>query len=113
MNNLYFILVDNQKSVMIIGPEDDVEENWGKFNSTIYDIDIKVNKDEILELLIKDLNFSAKTNNALLRLKVYTLGDLTRVSKKELMSTRNFNEAAMKEVLEVIKDYGIKLKDTV
>ncbi len=70
--------------------------------------DSKIKK---LETSIEDLDFSVRAYNCLKRAGVNTLGDLTEKSELEMMKIRNLGKKSLKEVIEKIKDMGLKFRE--
>ena len=66
---------------------------------------------KILETSIDDLDFSVRAYNCLKRAGINTLGDLTSKSELEMMKIRNLGKKSLKEVIDKIKDMGLKFRD--
>jgi len=64
-----------------------------------------------LETSIEDLDFSVRAYNCLKRANVNTLGDLVEKSELEMMKIRNLGKKSLKEVMDKIKDMGLKFRD--
>ena len=64
-----------------------------------------------LETSIDDLDFSVRAYNCLKRAGVNTLGDLTEKTELEMMKIRNLGKKSLKEVIEKIKEMGLKFRD--
>ncbi len=64
-----------------------------------------------LETSIDDLDFSVRAYNCLKRAGVNTLGDLTEKSELEMMKIRNLGKKSLKEVIDKIKDMGLKFRE--
>ena len=64
-----------------------------------------------LETSIDDLDFSVRAYNCLKRAGVNTLGDLTAKSELEMMKVRNLGKKSLKEVIDIVKDMGLKFRD--
>ena len=64
-----------------------------------------------LETSIDDLDFSVRAYNCLKRAGVNTLGDLTEKSELEMMKIRNLGKKSLKEVMDKIKDMGLKFRE--
>lgn len=64
-----------------------------------------------LETSIDDLDFSVRAYNCLKRAGINTLGDLTEKSELEMMKIRNLGKKSLKEVIDKIKDMGLKFRD--
>ena len=68
-------------------------------------------KTKKLETSIDDLDFSVRAYNCLKRAGVNTLGDLTAKSEIEMMKIRNLGKKSLKEVIDKIKDMGLRFRD--
>ncbi len=68
-------------------------------------------KQKKLETSIDDLDFSVRAYNCLKRANINTLGDLTEKSELEMMKIRNLGKKSLKEVIDKIKDMGLKFRD--
>ena len=64
-----------------------------------------------LETSIDDLDFSVRAYNCLKRANINTLQDLTQKSENEMMKIRNLGKKSLKEVIDKIKDMGLKFRD--
>lgn len=64
-----------------------------------------------LETSIDDLDFSVRAYNCLKRANINTLGDLTQKSELEMMKIRNLGKKSLKEVMDKIKDMGLKFRE--
>ena len=64
-----------------------------------------------LETSIDDLDFSVRAYNCLKRAGINTLGDLTEKSELEMMKIRNLCKKSLKEVIDKIKDMGLRFRD--
>lgn len=64
-----------------------------------------------LETSIDDLDFSVRAYNCLKRAGVNTLGDLTAKSEIEMQKIRNLGKKSLKEVIEKVKDMGLKFRE--
>lgn len=64
-----------------------------------------------LETPIDDLDFSVRAYNCLKRANVNTLGDLTEKTKLEMMKIRNLGKKSLKEVIDKIKEMGLRFRD--
>ena len=68
-------------------------------------------KTKKLETSIDDLDFSVRAYNCLKRAGVNTLGDLTSKSEVEMMKIRNLGKKSLKEVIDKIKDMGLRFRE--
>ena len=64
-----------------------------------------------LETSIDDLDFSVRDYNCLKRAGINTLGDLTAKSEVEMMKIRNLGKKSLKEVIDKIKDMGLRFRE--
>ena len=64
-----------------------------------------------LETSIDDLDFSVRAYNCLKKANINTLGDLVEKSELEMMKIRNLGKKSLKEVIDKIKDMGLKFRD--
>lgn len=64
-----------------------------------------------LETSIDDLDFSVRAYNCLKRAGINTLGDLTAKSELEMMKVRNLGKKSLKEVIDKVKDMGLKFRE--
>ena len=68
-------------------------------------------KTKKLETSIDDLDFSVRAYNCLKRAGVNTLGELTAKSEVEMMKIRNLGKKSLKEVIDKIKDMGLRFRE--
>lgn len=64
-----------------------------------------------LETPIDDLDFSVRAYNCLKRANINTLGDLVEKSEFEMMKIRNLGKKSLKEVMDKIKEMGLRFRD--
>ncbi len=64
-----------------------------------------------LETSIDDLDFSVRAYNCLKRANINTLGDLTQKTELEMMKIRNLGKKSLKEVMDKIKEMGLKFRE--
>ena len=64
-----------------------------------------------LETSIDDLDFSVRAYNCLKRANINTVGDLTEKSELEMMKIRNLGKKSLKEVMDKIKEMGLKFRE--
>ena len=76
----------------------------------------KSRKQELKEFLaskldsrIVDLRISIRALNVLKSLNCYTLRDVIKLSPKEIFETRNCGKKTLAEIIECLKDEGLKL----
>ena len=85
---------------------DDIADITGIMNAKQEDTKLKK-----LETSIDDLDFSVRAYNCLKRAGVNTLGDLTAKSELEMMKVRNLGKKSLKEVIDKVKDMGLKFRE--
>ena len=90
----------------IITAIDEIADITGIMNAKQEDTKIKK-----LETSIDDLDFSVRAYNCLKRAGVNTLGDLTAKSEIEMQKIRNLGKKSLKEVIEKVKDMGLKFRE--
>ncbi len=64
-----------------------------------------------LETPIEELDLSVRAYNCLKRAGHHTLQDLTALSEAEMMKIRNLGKKSLKEVMDKIKEMGLKFRD--
>ena len=64
-----------------------------------------------LETPIEELDLSVRAYNCLKRDAIHTLQDLTSKSESEMMKIRNLGKKSLKEVIDKVKDMGLKFRD--
>lgn len=84
----------------------EIADITGIMNAKQEDLKLK-----ILETSIDDLDFSVRAYNCLKRAGVNTLGDLTSKSELEMMKIRNLGKKSLKEVIDKIKEMGLKFRE--
>ena len=70
---------------------------------------IEPEKGDVLEKAIEDLELSVRSRNAMKVLGIATLGELAKMSEKELMLVKNFGQTSMNEVKEKLAEFGLAL----
>ncbi len=68
-------------------------------------------KQKTLQTPIEDLDFSVRAYNCLKRASLLTVQDITSKSENEMMKIRNLGKKSLKEVIDKIKDMGLKFRD--
>jgi DNA-directed RNA polymerase subunit alpha len=66
---------------------------------------------EAKEWLVEDLPISKRAKSRLLEAEMTKLGDIAEKSKEDLLEIKGFGEAALEEVVEVLDEYGLSLKE--
>lgn len=88
-------LKDSQASLtMYYSPEDELSQS--KFN-------------QVLEIPVTDFELSVRSRNCLKKMNIRTLGDLTRVTEQQLLSSKNFGETSLQEIKEMMGSKGLRL----
>ena len=64
-----------------------------------------------LETPIEELDLSVRAYNCLKRDAIHTLQDLTAKSESEMMKIRNLGKKSLKEVIDKVRDMGLKFRD--
>lgn len=70
---------------------------------------IEPEKGDVLTKPIEDLELSVRSRNAMKSMDVETLGDLAKLSEKDLMQVKNFGQTSMNEVKEKLAEFGLSL----
>jgi DNA-directed RNA polymerase subunit alpha len=63
----------------------------------------------VLEIPVSDFELSVRSRNCLKKMNIKTLGDLTRVSEQQLLSSKNFGETSLSEIKEMMTTKGLRL----
>ena len=87
-----------------------------ELNSIADETGLMISKSEdpavkILETSIDDLDFSVRAYNCLKRANILTLKDLVDKTENEMMKIRNLGKKSLKEVMDKVKDMGLKFKE--
>jgi len=64
---------------------------------------------QILEIPVTDFELSVRARNCLQKMGIQNLGDLTRISEQELMSSKNFGDTSLDEIRFMLESRGLKL----
>lgn len=64
---------------------------------------------QVLEIPVTDFELSVRSRNCLKKMNVRSLGDLTRVSEQQLLSSKNFGETSLSEIKEILASKGLRL----
>jgi DNA-directed RNA polymerase subunit alpha len=64
-----------------------------------------------LETPVEELDLSVRAYNCLKRAGLHSLQDLTNMSESEMIKIRNLGKKSLKEVMDKIKDMGLKFRD--
>ena len=84
----------------------EIADTAGLMTSRVEDPNLKV-----LETSIDDLDLSVRAYNCLKRAGLLTIRDLTDKTENEMMKIRNLGKKSLKEVIDKVKDMGLKFKD--
>ena len=77
-----------------------------------YDEEAQKKRDRLSQVLgipVSDFELSVRSRNCLQKMGIYTLGDLTRCSEQELLSSKNFGETSLVEIREMLTSKGLEL----
>ncbi len=77
-----------------------------------YDEEAQKKRDRLSQVLgipVSDFKLSVRSRNCLQKMGIYTLGDLTRCSEQELLSSKNFGETSLVEIREMLNSKGLEL----
>jgi DNA-directed RNA polymerase subunit alpha len=64
---------------------------------------------QVLGIPVTDFELSVRSRNCLQKMGVRTLGDLTRISEMELLSSKNFGETSLIEIRDMLHSKGLDL----
>lgn len=64
---------------------------------------------QVMEIPVTDFELSVRSRNCLKKMNIKTLGDLTRVSEQQLLSSKNFGETSLLEIREMMASKGLRL----
>ncbi|MHB1036697.1 MAG: tetratricopeptide repeat protein [Pirellulales bacterium] len=77
-----------------------------------YDEDAQKKRDrlsQVLSIPVTDFELSVRSRNCLQKMGILTLGDLTRTSEQDLLSSKNFGETSLIEIKEMLNSKGLEL----
>jgi DNA-directed RNA polymerase subunit alpha len=63
----------------------------------------------VLETPVTDFELSVRSRNCLRKMNIRTLGDLTRTTELQLLSSKNFGETSLSEIKEMMTAKGLRL----
>ncbi|MGP1347676.1 MAG: DNA-directed RNA polymerase subunit alpha C-terminal domain-containing protein [Phycisphaerales bacterium] len=66
-------------------------------------------RNALLDTPVTDFELSVRARNCLKRMSIRTLGDLLRVTEAELMGYKNFGEASLVEIKQMLSNKGLRL----
>jgi DNA-directed RNA polymerase subunit alpha len=64
---------------------------------------------QVLDIPVTDFELSVRSRNCLKKMNIRTLGDLTRVSEQQLLSSKNFGETSLGEIKDMMATKGLRL----
>jgi DNA-directed RNA polymerase subunit alpha len=64
---------------------------------------------QVLEIPVTDFELSVRSRNCLKKMNIRTLGDLTRVTEQQLLTSKNFGETSLDEIKEIMNAKGLRL----
>jgi len=65
--------------------------------------------DAVLDIPVTDFELSVRSRNCLKKMNIFTLGDLLRISERELLAYKNFGETSLKEIKAMLTQKGLAL----
>jgi DNA-directed RNA polymerase subunit alpha len=68
---------------------------------------------QVLEIPVTDFELSVRSRNCLKKMNIRTLGDLTRVTEQQLLSSKNFGETSLAEIKEMMQSKGLRLGQSI
>lgn len=68
--------------------------------------DVTNHSENVLDTNIRDMMLSSRTYNCLYRSKNETLGDILKMTPKDLIHIRNFGRRSLNEICNKVKEYG-------
>ena len=66
-------------------------------------------RNALLDTPVTDFELSVRARNCLKKMNIRTLGDLLRITEAELMGYKNFGEASLKEIKDMLSQKGLRL----
>jgi DNA-directed RNA polymerase subunit alpha len=63
----------------------------------------------VLDIPITDFELSVRSRNCLKKINIRTLGDLTRCTEQQLLSSKNFGETSLQEIKNLLAMKGLRL----
>src|SRR3989442_8425930 len=64
---------------------------------------------QVMEVPVTDFELSVRSRNCIKKMNIKTLGDLTRVTEQQLLSSKNFGETSLSEIKEMMTAKGLRL----
>ncbi len=78
----------------------------------LYDEETQRRNDRLAQILnqpVTNFELSVRSRNCLVKMGIETIGDLTRTSEAELLSSKNFGETSLFEIREILSSKGLTL----
>jgi DNA-directed RNA polymerase subunit alpha len=104
------------KRILDSHPEDERTRLYMKDASAngnmLYDEEMQRRNDRLAQTLnmpVANFELSVRSRNCLAKMGIETIGDLTRTSESELLSSKNFGETSLIEIREMLSSKGLKL----
>jgi DNA-directed RNA polymerase subunit alpha len=66
-------------------------------------------KNQVLETVIEDLDFSVRTYNCLKRAGINTISDLVARTEEDMMKVRNLGKKSLEEVVQKLEELDLSL----
>jgi DNA-directed RNA polymerase subunit alpha len=115
-NEKYDKAVDCYQKIIHANPQDDKARLFlrdTQASLTMYynpDQDVANSRfSQVLEIPVTDFELSVRSRNCLKKMNIRTLGDLTRISEQQLLSSKNFGETSLGEIKEILGSKGLRL----
>ncbi len=64
---------------------------------------------QVMEIPITDFELSVRSRNCLKRMNIRTLGDLTRVTESQLLTSKNFGETSLEEIRAIMNAKQLRI----
>ena len=64
---------------------------------------------QVMEIPITDFELSVRSRNCLKRMNIKTLGDLTRVTEPQLLTSKNFGDTSLDEIKAILGQKGLRI----
>jgi DNA-directed RNA polymerase subunit alpha len=80
--------------------------------SMLYDEDAQKRNERLSQMLnipVTDFELSVRSRNCLQKMGLRTLGDLTRITEQQLLTSKNFGETSLFEIREMLQSKGLSL----
>lgn len=63
----------------------------------------------VLDIPVTDFELSVRSRNCLEKMRIRTIGDLTRVTEPQLLAYKNFGETSLNEIKQMLASKGLRL----